>query len=238
MKKIAGLFMLMVAMTFVSQSVKAQDEVEASVSADVVSQYIWRGQDYSKASLQPTLGLAYKGLELSAWGSVGLVHPNDMREIDLQLSYTVGNFKVGIVDYWATVDNDGYKYFDYAAHTTGHTFEASLGYDFGPVAVSWNTIFAGYDGVNKDGKRAYSSYIELTAPFKLGGCDWNAAVGAVPYTTDYYQNANGFAVINASLRATKEIRITDSFSLPVFGEIDCNPSTEQAHFVFGVTLQP
>ena len=31
-------------------------EVETTVAADVVSQYIWRGQDLGNVSLQPTLG--------------------------------------------------------------------------------------------------------------------------------------------------------------------------------------
>ena len=44
-------------------------EVETTVAADVVSQYIWRGQDLGNVSLQPTLGVEYKGLSLSAWMS-------------------------------------------------------------------------------------------------------------------------------------------------------------------------
>ena len=44
----------------------AQDELETTVAADVVSQYIWRGQDLGHVSLQPTLGIGYKGLSLSA----------------------------------------------------------------------------------------------------------------------------------------------------------------------------
>ena len=45
----------------------AQDKVEASVGADIVSGYIWRGQDLGNVSIQPSLGVSYKGLSLSAW---------------------------------------------------------------------------------------------------------------------------------------------------------------------------
>lgn len=31
-------------------------DVETTIAADVVSQYIWRGQDLGNVSLQPTLG--------------------------------------------------------------------------------------------------------------------------------------------------------------------------------------
>ena len=44
----------------------AEDGVETTIAADVVSQYIWRGQDLGNVSLQPTLGIEYKGLSLSA----------------------------------------------------------------------------------------------------------------------------------------------------------------------------
>ena len=146
----------------------AQDRVEATVQADVVSQYIWRGQDLGDVSLQPTLGLAYKGLSLTAWGSVGLSDPDDTKELDLTLAYKVGGLNIGVTDYWFNAPND--RYFCYAAHETSHVFEANIGYDFGPVAVQWYTNFAGNDGFNKSGKRAYSSYVEASAPFRLAGC--------------------------------------------------------------------
>lgn len=214
----------------------AQERIEATVQADVVSRYIWRGQDLGDVSLQPTLGLAYKGLSLTAWGNVGLSDPSDTEEFDLTLAYSTGGFNIGVTDYWFNKPND--RYFSYAAHETSHVFEANIGYDFGPVAVQWYTNFAGNDGVNKSGKRAYSSYFEVSAPFRLAGCDWTAAVGAVPYATTSYSNANGFAVTNVSVRATKDVRITKTFSLPLFAGVTANPSTEKAYMVFGFTLRP
>lgn len=214
----------------------AQDRVEATVQADVVSQYIWRGQDLGDVSLQPTLGLAYKGLSLTAWGSVGLSDPDDTKELDLTLAYKVGGLNIGVTDYWFNAPND--RYFCYAAHETSHVFEANIGYDFGPVAVQWYTNFAGNDGFNKSGKRAYSSYVEASAPFRLAGCRWTAAVGAVPYATSFYADAGGFAVTNVSLRAAKDIHVTKSFTLPLFAAVSANPSTEKAYMVFGFTLRP
>lgn len=136
----------------------AQDKLDATVQADIVSQYIWRGQDLGDVSLQPTLGLSYKGLSLTAWGSVGLTDPDDTKEFDLTLSYKIGGLNIGITDYWFNTPSD--RYFLYAAHETSHVFEGNIGYDFGPVALQWYTNFAGNDGVNKDGKRAYSSYLK------------------------------------------------------------------------------
>ena len=234
MKKIVLMAMLMAT----GMSATAQDEVETTVAADVVSQYVWRGQDLGNVSLQPTLGIGYKGLSLSAWGSVGLADADDTKEFDLTLAYTIGGLNIGITDYWfnAGLDPDN-RYFMYNAHSTNHVFEANIGYDFGVASIQWFTNFAGNDGENKNGKRAYSSYAEVAVPFKLATCDWTATAGVVPYYSTYY-STTGFAVTNLSLRADKEIKITDSFSVPVFGQVVANPCTEKAYLVFGFTLHP
>ena len=231
MKKIV----IMAIMFIAAMSASAQDnEVNTTVSADVVSSYIWRGLDCGSAAIQPTLGIDYKGLSLTAWGSYGLVDTNDAKELDLTLAYSTGGFNIGITDSWFNTPEE--RYFLYDAHKTSHIFEANVGYDFGAASIQWFTNFAGNDGLNKDGKRAYSSYVELNVPFKLATCDWTATAGAVPYATDYY-GVDGFAVTNLALKATKDIKITDSFSIPVFGQIAANPASQKAYFVFGFTIQ-
>ena len=234
MKKILMIIMGLVA----GVTAHAEDGVETTVAADVVSQYIWRGQDLGDVSLQPTLGVGYKGLSLTAWGSVGLTDPSDTKEFDLTLAYSAGGFNIGITDYWfnAGLDPEA-RYFKYDAHGTNHLFEANVGYDFGFASLQWFTNFAGNDGVNKDGKRAYSSYFEAAVPFKLATVDWTATAGAVPFATTSY-GTTGFAVTNLSLKATKDIKVTDSFSIPVFGQIAANPCAQKAYLVFGFTLQP
>ena len=216
----------------------AQDKIETTIQADFVSQYVWRGLDAGSVAVQPTLGIDYKGLSLTAWGSYGLTDPDDTKEFDLTVAYTSGGFNIGITDYWFSVGGDpDSRYFKYDAHGTNHLFEANIGYDFGPVSLQWFTNFAGNDGVNKDGKRAYSSYLEAAVPFKLATCDWTAAAGMVPYATSFY-GTTGFAVTNLSLKATKDIRVTDTFSIPLFAQVVGNPCSQKAYFVFGFTLRP
>jgi len=212
--------------------------VGLTIAADFVNEYIWRGQKCGDVSVQPTLGVGYKGLSLTAWGSCGLSNKDDVKEMDLTLAYTIGGLNIGITDYWFSegLDPDA-RYFKYDAHGTNHLFEANIGYDFGPVALQWYTNFAGNDGLNKSDKRAYSSYFEANVPFHLVTVDWTATVGAVPYATTTY-GTNGFAVTNLSLRATKDIRVTDSFSIPIFGQLTANPCSQKAYLVLGFTLQP
>jgi len=212
----------------------AQDEVETTIGADIVSQYIWRGQELGDVSLQPTLGIAYKGLSLTAWGSIGLSNKDNTKEFDLTAAYATGGFHIGVTDYWFNTPNE--RYFAYSAHETSHVFEANVGYDFGIASLDWYTNFAGNDGVNKDGKRAYSSYFEANVPFKLAACEWTATIGAVPYATSFYGDANGFVVTNIGIKATKDIKVNDHFSIPIFAGITANPSTEKTFFIFGVSL--
>ena len=238
MKKIFTILAVAVLSLNALTPAKAQDKVEASVGADFVSRYIWRGLDLGEVSFQPTLGLDWKGLSLSAWGSVGFSNPADTKEFDLTLSYTIGGFNIGVTDYWFDAGLDPLnRYFMYRSDCTNHVFEANIGYDFGFAAIQWYTNFAGNDGVNPAGKRAFSSYLELSAPFTLGGADWSAAIGMVPFATDFY-GTEKFAVVNVSLTASKEIAITDSFSIPVFAQVAANPYSREAFFVIGFTLQP
>ena len=225
--------LLTIACGLMATTMVAQEQVEAQLSADVVSTYVWRGMDLGNASLQPTLGVAWKGLSLSAWGSVGIARAEDMKELDLTLQYTTGGLTLGVVDYWNDTADKRYLY--YQTHGTGHAFEGFVGYDFGPLSLSWQTIFAGNDGKNNQDKRAYSSYAELQAPFRLASCDWEATVGVVPYATTFY-GTTGFAVTNVTLQASKAVKITDSFSLPVFAQVVANPCHGNAYFVFGITI--
>lgn len=238
MKKVLRLYILTALLLIGAASTEAQEKVETTISSDFVNEYIWRGQKLGDVAVQPTLGVSYKGLSLTAWGSYGLTNPDDTKEFDLTLGYTIGGLNIGITDYWFStgLDPEG-RYFKYDAHGTNHVFEANIGYDFGPVALQWYTNFAGNDGTNKDGKRAYSSYVEATIPFSLASIDWTATAGAVPFATTSY-GTSGFAVTTLSLRATKDIRVSDSFSIPIFGQVVANPCSQKAYLVLGFTLQP
>ena len=216
----------------------AQDAVETTLGTDIVSHYVWRGQDLGGVSVQPTLGIGFKGLSLSAWGSVGLSNPLDTREFDLTFAYSVGGFNIGVTDYWfdSGLDPDN-RYFAYGSGCTNHVFEANAGYDFGFASLQWYTNFAGNDSLDESGKLAYSSYLEASVPFSIGDVDWTATAGIVPLATDFY-GTDGFSLVNLALTAAKDIRVTDTFSIPLFTQVVFNPCSNAAYLVVGITLQP
>ena len=212
----------------------AQDEIQTVAKADILSQYMWRGQEMGATSFQPALGIEWKGFSLVGGANIGISDKTDPKELDITAQYTLGNFRFGLVDYWSDSPNTRYLYYD--AHSTSHVFEAFVGYDFGIVDASWQTNFAGQDYQTVDGKRAYSSYVELTAPFKLANFQWEAQLAFVPWKSDYY-HTTGFAVTNVNLKAIKNIRLTEHFALPVFAQVVANPCSQKTYIVFGLTIE-
>jgi hypothetical protein len=228
-KLYAGLVLLIIGSMSIA---RAQNRVDVDLTADFVSSTIWRGSYLGGASLQPELAVGWKGLELSAWGSAGIA--DGRYEIDLTLSYTIGGLSISVVDYW---DNTGgTRYFFYKPEGTGHSFEGAIEYDFGPVAASWQTIFAGCDYQEADDRRAFSSYFEISVPFQLVSLEWEAKAGVVPWASDYY-GTERFSLKCVSLKATKDIHITEKFVLPLYGELIADPHSRNLYFVAGLTIK-
>lgn len=246
-KQIAAVAMILSVSSF--SMIQAQDDEKGAtftVQGDIVSSYIWRGMYQTGASFQPTLAVAAGGFSLTAWGSTdfdgyqaseGLAN----KEIDLTAAYTFGNsgLTLSVADLW-WAGQGANKYFNFESHETAHHFEAGLAYTLPieklPLSIAWYTMFAGQDK-NAEGKQNYSSYVEFNYPFSVKKVDLNVICGVVPYKAPQYY-ANGFCVTNVALKGTTEIKITDTFSLPIFAQAIWNPRLEDAHLVFGITLRP
>jgi len=207
----------------------AGEPVTTSIGADVVSTYLWRGMKLDDAAIQPSMSLDWGGLSLGAWGSVGL--QGDYKEVDFSLSYTVGGFTLVATDYYCADSYSNYFVYD---SDTPHTFELGASYDFGPVALSWYSNLLGATGCNPDGEKALSSYFEISAPFTLGGLDWSAAVGATPFANDFY-GADGFAVTNISLTASKEVEFA-GITVPAFVGLMANPRADKLFMTVGISF--
>lgn len=221
-------------------SLKAQDKLSANVSADFRSAYLWRGEKLGNISIQPNLEIGYRNFFFNAWGSVG-TDKDDTKEIDLSIGYQYNNITFAVVDYWTDqyTDDNGRvipkKFFNHLS--ANHVLGAEITCDFEAFSIYWSTNFAGADGVTRNGNRAYSSYLSLAVPFTIENINFTAEVGAVPWGSDYYEGApTRFAVNNINLKAEKEIKITNQYSLPIYAQVVFNPYTENAFFAFGFTL--
>ena len=232
----------------------AQRRVEGEVKADIVSHYMWRGQDRGGFTVLPAMSASWQGISLGVVGSTGF-SSDDEKEIDVTLGFERWGFNIGVTDYWETGVDEKNRYIFFKEDECAHQLEGNIGYSCKYFSLQAYTLFWGRD--NKwNGERAYSTYIELGVPFSLGGVDWNLRGGFTPfesagtrtprqedgyyysgkYDYDFYY-AEGFACIEAALRATKTLDIGFS-KMPVFAELNVNPYLQTAQFVFGVTIQP
>ena len=77
--------------------------------------------------------------------------------------------------------------------------------------------------------------LKQVLPLNWEGVDCSAEIGATPWENTFY-GASGFAVTNIAFKGTKEIKVTDSFTLPVFAKAIWNPCSDKAYFTFGMTF--
>jgi len=210
------------------------------VGADLVNRYLWRGQLLANGpAIQPWVSFSTGdkvGFEIGAWGSYGTASGNDGTEADLYVSLTTGALTFTLTDYFFPTDNPfaeesaNDNYLDYGSGT-GHVWEfgASIA-QMGKVPLSFSAYF-NFAGADDDhsaySKLAYSATDNLEV-YLEGGHGW--------YTLDKEGEKDKFALIGIGLTFSKEIQITEKFSLPVFGTFAVNPNLERPYIVFGISL--
>lgn len=207
---------------------KAQNKFEVSGGMDLVSNYIWRGMNQeSGVSLQPVLNFAYKGFNLEAWGN-GSLSEMEPQELDIILGYCIGGFDFSVTDYWWNGANAPYGHYK-----KSHYFEGTICYYFGekcPLTLSWNTMFAGGDK-DAEGHRYYSSYFSasynITLPKEI---TLTPAIGFNPYESQYDKNFN---VMEVSLKAAKNLKITNHFTIPLYVQAIVSPACDHAYLLAG-----
>ena len=200
--------------TFGTQKVEAQD-----FGADVASSYVWRGTQFGNGPhVQPWMSLGYGNLELGAWGSVPLTAGDGGTELDLYVSYDLGPLALTVTNY--TFPIAGGAYLDGEGLFEGDYLEVSGSGSVGPIDLT-----VGYF------TELEALYIE--AGFSIGVVD--VAIGyAGEDDSNWYVSEAGLC--NISVGGSKEVKITDDYSLPLFGSLVYNPEAESAFLVFGMSF--
>ena len=214
-------------MTFIP-NVKAQ---EVSAGLDIYSSYVWRGIKFGEgAAFQPSVEFSAGGFALGAWGSY-CVSDNEAAEADLYASYGFdlgesGSLSFTVTDYYfpgTTAEPTSWM------KSENHFFEPMIGLGVGPVSFTAAYMF--YDGAGKDGAASGDLYLE--AGVTAGPVDITLGGGNGAYSM---KDDAGFDICNIGISTSKEIKITDSFSLPLSGAVILNPSYESFHIVVGISL--
>lgn len=230
----------------------AQEESPLDISLDVASRYVWRGLDFGNSpSIQPGIEFSKWGLSIGAWGAYTTNINSPAQEMDIYVAYTFLNemFSISFTDYFFPTDGALNNYFDYKASSTGHVFEAALsfnGTDNLPLSVLIGTNFFGADAIhysgdllNPDGNIMYSTYAEIgySLDVKSVGLDLFCGANLIAASNSDIDNGySGFyndkaGIINLGFSVSKDLNISESFSIPFSVSFITNPLNENVFLV-------
>tara|TARA_E500000331_G_scaffold159916_1_gene155005 strand:- start:348 stop:1016 length:669 start_codon:yes stop_codon:yes gene_type:complete len=188
--------------------------------ADLVSSYVWRGTQFgSGAHVQPYMDLGSGNLTGGVWGSFPTSAKGGGNELDLWVSYDFGPLALTLTNY--TFPGDGGVYADGEGLFNGDYTELAASTSIMGVDLS-----AGYF------TEVEALYVELG--FSTGAVD--IAFGYGDDQGDAFYADGGSGIVNMSFSGSKDIQISDSYALPVFGSFIINPEAETAFLVFGISF--
>lgn len=229
----------------------SQEKSSLSVGTDIVSRYVWRGLEFGNSpAIQPTIEYSKGNFTAGFWGSYATNGAN-VQEADLYLSYSpVEAVTITVTDYFFPDHSiSSNRYFNYEDEKTGHVFEGILsfnGTESIPVTLTAAMNFYGADARKAPdgdelGNIFYSTYIELGYSTELHGTPVDFFIGACPNDADEEKGETGFygndpGIINLGMTASKDIKISDSFTLPLSTSLIFNPEAENVFMVLSLSL--
>ena len=226
MKKLSTIFLVLaLCLPVIINTSNAQEEESSSpfsLGADIVSNYVWRGTKFgSGPNIQPYVEFGVAGLTVGSWGSFAF-NTTSVVENDFYLSYGFEfGLSLGVTDYYYQG-----PLFDYSDSTGSHAIELNGSYEIGGLSLSANYILNEAGGAGTAGGDMY-----FEAMYSFDNFDIFVGAGDGWHTT-----TGNFEVVNVGISTSKEIKITDKFSLPVFGSVIVNPQAEIAYVVVGFSF--
>lgn len=223
MKKTLLLIIILVAFEASSFSGEGQEPAKKgfNVSADIFSNYIWRGTRLGTGPhIQPAVTFSTGGFTAGVWGSF---NASGYSEADPYISYTFPfGLSLGIIDYYYP----GLKFSDVSVETGSHAFELNTGYKKGGFNISGNYIFNEAGGAGSAGNDLY-----FEAGYSFSSFNIFAGAGNGWHTSD-----REFNLCHLGIGTVKVINITDKFSIPMTGRIIFNPDREDLFVVVGFSF--
>lgn len=255
MKNFRKFFLIVLAIAVFGPATYAQEE-ESSASIDggldIYSSYIWRGSKFgSGPAFQPWVEGAIGGLAIGAWGSVN-ASTDEALEMDLYVSYSFDfGLSIAVTDYYF-----GGEWTDFS---TTHYIEPSLGLELGGFSIMGAyMLLAGADAVDAvegspaivdpttgvitpaveavEGSDAVGFGSEGDIYVELGYSFENLSLALGAGNGQYVSEDHDFMICNITVGTSKEIQITEKFSLPVSAAVTLNPSTGGFFISAGVSF--
>jgi hypothetical protein len=237
MKKIIYTMLLMCSATLVAQEVKPS-KASLDFGADFQSRYIWRGLQFggSSPSIQPSIELSSGSFTIGGWAAYSTGGVNQAQEADLYISLAASDaLSFTLTDYFFPTEGIKQDYFSYGSDT-GHVYELAMTY--ASDKTPWGfTIATNIAGADKNGsKQNYSTYFELNYSKSFDGVDYSLFAGGVVSDNSGYYLTTGSGLINLGLSASKSVKLSKTFELPINTALIFNPDQGNVYLTFGFSL--
>lgn len=245
-KNILGITALLILLftSFTGYSQDEQPNTMAELGIDLTSAYVWRGVAFDNApNMQAWAFFGYKNFTVGAWGTAGIT--SGYVEPNIWMSYSVKNASITITDIHGGSGND---FFNFKTAETTHLFDASLAYELTgklPITATASVFFYGMDkkieSFDASGNPVigadnnYSGYFELALPVKVNQNTIKFTAGVATHKSLIYAT-DGFGLVNLGAEFSKEIKVTDSFSLPISFALVANPDAKKVYTVFKISI--
>ncbi|KPK82383.1 MAG: hypothetical protein AMS27_14605 [Bacteroides sp. SM23_62_1] len=229
--KISSLFTIHLVSLFILMVItipgKSQEEKTSPVDlgADLMSRYVWRGTDYGASpSIQPFIEFGLSNFSLGVWGAYTTNNPG-IQEVDLYANFTMKELlTISCTDYFFPDEIRGYNYYEFRKDSSAHIIEGML--KFNGTENLPLTLMAGINIYNDPDNSVY-----FEAGYSLSVLNLFVGAGNGFYTTD-----GKFNFINIGISATKDLPITEKYSLPLSASFITNPQAGRVYLVFGVSF--
>lgn len=206
-------------------------------SIDLVSRHLWRGNNSGTApTIEPTLELQTGKFTFGAWGAYAW--DKSYQEVDLYIQYNTPLFQFAAYDFYCpNSDYTDSQFMDFSGDKSVHLFDLTAkwkGSQQLPISMMASVLPYGSFDKDANGNQNYSTYLEFGYSRLISQKKVSWTLGLTPFEGMY---ADGLNVVNMNMTVYDEIKITDSFFLPVRGGLTLNPYKERLFFTFAITLK-
>lgn len=205
-------------------------------NVELLNMHVWRGGKSGNApSLEPMMEISWNKLTLGSWAAA--TFDGQFKELDLYLAYSLGNFTLGVYDYYCPpFEAVNPEFVNFQGPNTFHLYsvDASFnGTDDFPVKLTASTMMYGMDRDPESGNNYFSTYLEAKFYQDWNQWEFSSLLGATPHKGIYASQA---AFMNVEFEVRRNFTMKH-WKLPVFTRLTYNPYSQQLYFIGGISLK-
>jgi len=248
---------------FAQENTETRDNGRLDFTANIQTNHLWRGLIITdKPVVMGNLSYALdkdKKWKIGIWGASSMTDDKDdthYKEINYYIQYSDGRFYIGLWDLFNSrninTEVASENIFNYSNRRTTHIIDLRTNYTFGPsfpINIEANIMLygganAGEVVLNPDGsykRNKYSTYVQASYPVMANKkVNLDAFLGAGFALNDknflYGNGKSSFDIVNVGIKASKSLRFSEHYSLPVSMTAMWNPSNQFARIQLAATV--